>query len=91
MRHLVTPNATQQMRRYRVRLTDVLRTISRSEQHSMQDGRHVAERCTASGSLLRVVYVRRPYPVIITVVRVVSPSSPPDQDLSRPSCSGVTA
>ena len=70
MRHLVTPNATQQMRRYHVRLTDVLETISRSEQHSMQGRRHVAERRTASGELLRVVYLRRPYPVIITVLRV---------------------
>ena len=91
MRHLMTPNATQQLRRHRVRLTDVLKTISRSEHHFMQDGRHIAERCTASGSLLRVVYLRRPYPVIITVVRVVNPSSPPDQDHSRSPCGGVTA
>ena len=70
MRHLVTPNATQQMLRHRVRLTDVLKTISQSEQHSMQDGRHIAERYTSSGSLLRVVYIRRPYPVIITVLWV---------------------
>ena len=43
MRHLVTPNATQQMLRHRVRLTDILETISRSEHHFMQGTGHDPE------------------------------------------------
>lgn len=73
MRHLMTPNATQKMRRHRVRLTDILRTITQSAAHCMQDGRHVAERRTSSGGLLRVVDLRRPYPVIIIVLLAPEP------------------
>ena len=70
MRHHLTPHATNQMRRHRVRLTDILHTLSQPDLHSVQDGRHIAERRTSSGCLLRVVYLLRPHPVVITVLRV---------------------
>ncbi len=76
MRHHLTPHATNQMRRHRVRLTDILHTLSQPDLHSIQDGRHIAERRTSSGCLLRVVYLLRPYPVVITVLRISDPGVP---------------
>ena len=75
MRHHLTPHATNQMRRHRVRLTDILRTVTEPDLHFVENGRHTAERRTASGYLLRVVYLLRPHPVVITVLRMAEPAS----------------
>ncbi|WP_407541025.1 hypothetical protein Q0M94_06420 [Deinococcus radiomollis] len=68
----MTPHATNQMRRHRLRLTDILRTISGPDLHFIETGRHTAERRIASGCLLRVVYLLRPHPVVITTLRLPS-------------------
>ena len=92
MKHHLTPHATHQMRRGRIELTAILKTLAHPDQCAVQaGGRQVAERRVSSTELLRVVFVLRPHPVVITVLRVASLLSLSDEGRGEPVCAEVTA
>ena len=80
MKHHMTPHATHQMRRGRIQLTAILETLAHPDQCAVQDGsRQVAERRISSNEVLRVIFKLKPYPLVITVLRVASPLSLSDE------------
>ena len=92
MKHHLTPHATHQMRRGRIQLTAILKTLAHPDQRAVQaGGRHITERRISSTELLRVVFKLKPYPVVITVLRVASPLSLSDENQREPMCAEVMA
>ena len=92
MKHHMTPHATHQMRRGRIQLTAILETLAHPDQCAVQDGgRQMAERRISSNELLRVVFMLRPHPVVITVLRVASPLSLSDESWGELGDMEVTA
>ena len=92
MKHHLTPHATHQMRRGRIQLTAILKTLAHPDQRAVQaDGRQVAERRLSSTELLRVVFMLRPHPVVITVLKVASVLPSAAAVVETLSCSEVTA